>query len=141
MSKKLEDLIQEFVSLRDSFRHVSNNEGTKKTTLLEFQGRFNDLKSELRPIHGIVSKEWTRRDDKAATAIKYRICLNIHEGKHPDFDKCSINQAEKFAPATKEYKDFLDQRAFWKESLVNVNDLLDDISCYLIEISTRIKTL
>lgn len=141
MSKTLDELIQEFVSLRDSFRHVSNKEETSKTTLLEFQGRFNDLKSELRPIHAKVSKEWTKRDDKAATAIKYRICLSIHEGRHKDFDKCSINQAEKFAPASKEYEEFLKQRAFWKESLVNVNDLIDDISCYLIEISTRIKSI
>lgn len=137
--EKFNELIEEFDSLRHSFRDVLRSQEVSKETLLEFQSRFNDIKADLREFHSRVHREWTKRDDKAATAIKYRLAVSISRGEHEDFDSCSINQAEKFAPASKEYKDFLNQRAFWKESLVNVNDLRDDISSYLIEIATRIR--
>ena len=137
--EKFSEIIEDFNSLRISFRDVLKRQDVSKDTLLEFQSKFNDIKSDLRTFHAQVHREWTKRDDKAATAIKYRLAVAISRGEHPDFDSCSINQAEKFAPASKEYKDFIEQRAFWKESLVNVNDLRDDISSYLIEIATRIR--
>lgn len=137
--EKFNELIEEFDSLRHSFRDVLRTQEVSKETLLEFQARFNDIKADLRSFHARVHREWTKRDDKAATAIKYRLANTISKGGHPDFDSCSINQAEKYAPSSKEYKEFIEQRAFWKESLVNVNDLRDDISSYLIEIATRIR--
>lgn len=137
--EKFNEIIEEFNSLRQSFRDVLRTQDVSKETLLEFQARFNDIKADLRPFHSQVHREWTKRDDKAATAIKYRLAVAIYKGEHADFDSCSINQAEKFAPSAKEYKDFIEQRAFWKESLINVNDLRDDISSYLIEIATRIR--
>lgn len=139
MSKKLEEIIEDFESLRSTYRTFTRSSDLNRDSLMEFQGRFNDLKSDLRPHHTKVSREYTSRDDKSATAIKFRIALSISKGEHPDFDSCSINQAEKFASASKEYKKFIDQRSFWRESLVNINDLRDDISSYLIEISTRLK--
>lgn len=139
MSRNLSDIIEDFDNLRITYRLVIQEKEVSRETLLEFQGRFNDLKADLRPHHAEVSRQYTTRDDKAATAIKYRLAVAISQGEHEDFESCSINQAEKYAPATKEYKKFLEQRAFWKESLVNINDLRDDISSYLIEISTRLK--
>lgn len=139
MSRNLSDIIEDFDNLRITYRLVIQEKEVSRETLLEFQGRFNDLKADLRPHHAEVSRQYTTRDDKAATAIKYRLAVAISQGEHEDFESCSINQAEKYAPASKEYKKFLEQRAFWKESLVNINDLRDDISSYLIEISTRLK--
>lgn len=139
MGRSLSDIIEDFDNLRITYRLVIQEKEVSRETLLEFQGRFNDLKADLRPHHAEVSRQYTTRDDKAATAIKYRLAVAISQGEHEDFESCSINQAEKYAPATKEYKKFLEQRAFWKESLVNINDLRDDISSYLIEISTRLK--
>lgn len=139
MSRSLEQIIEDFDDIRSSFRSLTRSGNENRESLIEFQSRFNDLKADLRPIHAQVSREWTARDDKSATAIKYRLAVAISKGAHPDFDSCSINQAEKYAPASKEYKDFIAQRSFWKESLVNVNDLRDDINSYSIEIATRLK--
>jgi hypothetical protein len=139
MNRNLNDIIEEFEELRGTYRAFIRNSELNRDSLMEFQGRFNDLKADLRPHHAEVSRQYTTRDDKAATAIKYRLAVSISKGDHEDFESCSINQAEKFAPASKEYKKFLEQRAFWKESLVNINDLRDDISSYLIEISTRLR--
>lgn len=139
MRRNLEEIINDFEDIRSTFRVFIRDSEVNKEGLLEFQGRFNDLKADLRPHHAKVSREYSNRDDKSATAIKFRIALAISRGEHEDFDSCSINQAEKLASASKEYKKFLEQRVFWKESLVNVNDLRDDISSYLIEISTRLR--
>lgn len=139
MNKDLGHIIEDFDDLRSSYRSLTQTGNETKTSLMEFQSRFNDLKASLRPSHAEVNREWTKRDDKSATAIKYRLATAISKGEHPDFDSCSINQAEKFAPASKEYKKFIEERSFWKESLINVNDLRDDINSYLIEISTRLK--
>lgn len=139
MRRSLEEILNDFEDLRGTFRVFIRDSEVNRDALMEFQGRFNDLKADLRPHHAKVSREYSNRDDKSATAIKFRIALAISRGEHEDFDSCSINQAEKLASASKEYKKFLEQRVFWKESLVNVNDLRDDISSYLIEISTRLR--
>lgn len=139
MRRNLEEILNDFEDLRGTFRVFIRDSEVNRDALMEFQGRFNDLKADLRPHHAKVSREYSNRDDKSATAIKFRIALAISRGEHEDFDSCSINQAEKLASASKEYKKFLEQRVFWKESLVNVNDLRDDISSYLIEISTRLR--
>lgn len=139
MSRNLNEVLDDFDNIRSAYRHCVQKEECSKISLMEFQGRFNDLKADLRPHHAEVSRQYTTRDDKAATAIKYRLAVAISQGEHEDFESCSINQAEKFASASKEYKKFLEQRAFWRESLVNINDLRDDISSYLIEISTRLR--
>lgn len=145
MSRTLEEVINDFESTKYSYRDYISNGDNKRETLLEYQGRFTDLKSDLRPHHAKVVREWTNRDDKASTAIKYRICVAISKGEFKDeegkliYDECSINQAEKFASGSDKYKTFIDQRAFWKESLANIQDLRDDISSYLIEISNRLR--
>lgn len=139
MNKSLNDIIEQFEEIRGTYRAFIRNSELNRESLMEFQGRFNDLKADLRPHHAEVSRQYTKFDDKSATAIKYRLAVSISRGEHEDFDSCSINQAEKYAPASKEYKKFIDSRVFWKESLVNINDLRDDISSYLIEISTRLR--
>lgn len=136
---KLSDIIEDFENIRASYRNKIDSKELSKDTLLEYQGRFTDLKASLRPHHADVMKGWIKRDDKSATAIKFRLAIAIHEGNYDGIEQCTINQAEKFASSTKEYKTFIDERSFWKESLVNINDLRDDISSYIVEISNRLK--
>lgn len=141
MGKKLEDVLEDYQNIRESFRYCSQNGDSTKEVLLEFQGRFTDLKADLRPIHNKIVKEWTSRDDKASTAIKYRIAYAIHKGTLDGYEPCSLAQAEKLSAGSEKYKDFLNQRVFWRESLNNINDLRDDISSYIIEISNRLKNM
>lgn len=141
MSKSLEEILEDYENIRKSFRHCSQHGDCNKDTLIEFQARFTDLKADIRPTHNEVMRNWIKYDDKSATAIKYRLVVAIHKGEHEDFESCSLAQAEKLAPASKEYKKFIEQRSFWRESLNNINDLRDDISSYCVEISNRLKNM
>jgi hypothetical protein len=144
-NKELEEIIENFESERDSYRIFTNKGDVNKHTLLEFQGRFVDLKSRIRPFKKYLTKQWTRRDDKAATAIKFRIAIAISKGEYKDdegnllYEKCSITSAEKYASGSLQYKDFVDQRAFYKECLTNVSDLREDLNSYINEIKDRLK--
>ncbi len=144
-NRELKDIIENFDSQRESYRDFTRKGDMNKHTLLEFQGRFIDLKSELRYWKTYLTKEWTRRDDKAATAIKFRIAISISRGEFKDkegnspYEKCSITSAEKYASGSQEYKEFVDQRAFYKESLTNVADLREDMNSYINEIKDRLK--
>jgi hypothetical protein len=144
-NRKLEEVIVDFETERGSYRNFAKKGDLNKHTLLEFQGRFIDLKSELRFWKTYLTKEWTRRDDKAATAIKFRIAIAISRGEFKDkegntpYEKCSITSAEKYASGSQEYKEFVDQRAFYKESLTNVADLREDLNSYINEIKDRLK--
>ncbi len=143
--RKLEEIIEDYDGLRDNFRNFTSKGDVNKNSLIEFQGRFIDLKSELRYWKKYLTNGWTRRDDKAATAIKFRIAIAISKGEFKDdegntlFEKCSITSAEKYASGCQKYKDFVDQRAFYKESLTNVSDLREDINSYINEIKDRLK--
>lgn len=141
MVKHLEEILKDYESLRESFRYCSQHGECTKDALIEFQGRFTDLKADLRPIHNKVVREWTKFDDKGATAIKYRIAIAISKGDMDGFESCSMAQAEKLSAGSSKYKEFLDKRVFWRESLNNINDLRDDISSYVIEISNRLKNM
>ena len=141
MAKTLDEILTEYEETRASFRHCATYGDCTKDSFLEFQGRFTDLKADLRPIHSEVTRSWTLHDDKSATALKFRLVLAIHKGNHKDFEACSLAQAEKFAPASEEYKKFIEKRSFWRESLNNINDLRDDISSYCVEISNRLKNM
>jgi hypothetical protein len=108
-------------------------------TLLEYQQRFLELKADLRPWHTKMMHASEMRSDKGATAIKMRIAVAMvrdefvfEEGEKPMYDKApSISTADKYAAATKQYKEFLDQRAFHKESFVNVADLREDLQGFI----------
>lgn len=147
MSRELEEIIGDFEENRISFSEFRRKGELNKTTLLEYQARFVELKSELRPFKIEMVKQWIRRDDKAATAIKFRIAISIKEGKFVDeegkliYDSCSINQAEKFASGSQQYKDFVDQRAFYKESLTNITDLRNDCDSFTNLIKDILKTI
>ncbi len=137
--KPLEEIITDYEETRGSFRNFTKVGDANKDALLEFQQRFLDLKADLRPWHTQLLKESEKRSDKGATAIKMRIAISMvkdeyvfKEGVVPMYEKHpTITNADKFAAATPEYKEFLDQRAFYKESFVNVADLREDLQGYI----------
>jgi hypothetical protein len=137
--RPLEEIITDYEETRGSFRNFTKVGDANKDTLLEYQQRFLDLKSDLRPWHTQMMHASEMRSDKGATAIKMRIAISMvkdefvfEEGETPMYEKNpTITNADKFAAATKQYKEFLDQRAFYKESFVNVADLREDIQGYI----------
>jgi hypothetical protein len=137
--RPLEEIITDYEETRGSFRNFTKVGDANKDTLLEFQQRFLDLKSDLRPWHTQMMHASEMRSDKGATAIKMRIAISMvkdefvfEEGETPMYEKNpTITNADKFAAATKQYKEFLDQRAFYKESFVNVADLREDLQGYI----------
>lgn len=147
MGRQLEEILDDYENLRDAFSSYRKKGEPKKESLIEYQFRFIELKADLRPYKKEMVKEWTRRDDKAASAIKFRIAIAIHEGNFKDeqgnlvYDMCSITQAEKFASGCDKYKEFVDQRAFYKESLTNITDLRNDCESYINLIKDMLKTV
>lgn len=147
MNRDLEEIIEDFQSFRESFEDYRKHKEVNKDTLIEFEARLVSLRADLRPHRKEVAAEWQKRDDKAATGIKFRIAIAIHEGTYVNkagdliYDQCSINQAEKFASGSDSYKEFLEQRSFFKESLVNITDLRNDIDGYINLIKDMLKTI
>lgn len=143
----LEDIIEDFENTRVSFNNYRDKNEVSDKVLVEYQSRFANLKSDLRPYKAKMTKGWITRDDKAASAIKFRIALAVHRGELKDekgsliYDECSINQAEKFASGSDKYKEFVDQRAFYKESLTNISDLRNDCDTFINLIKDILKTV
>jgi len=137
--RPIEDIIIEYEELRGSFKNFTSVGDANKDTLLEYQQRFLDLKADLRPWHTKMMHASEMRSDKSATAIKMRIAIamvkdeyTFSEEEKAMYEKPpTISNADKFAAATKQYREFLDQRAFWKESFVNVADLREDLQGYI----------
>lgn len=142
--RELKDILEEFDNIRKNYRLFTTKGDGNKQTLIEYQGRFVDLKSDLTHWKSHFLNEWTRRDDKAATAIKYRLAGAISRGEYTDhngklLDKCSLSVAEKIAAGTKEYQEFIQQRSHYREYASNLSDRRDDISSYINEIKDRLK--
>jgi len=137
--RPLEEIIEEYENTRQSFKNFTSVGDANKDTLLEYQQRFLDLKADLRPWHTKMMHASEMRSDKGATAIKMRIAVSMvkdeytfGENEKPMYDKPpTISNADKYAAATKQYKEFLDQRTFHKESFVNVADLREDLQGYI----------
>lgn len=137
--RKLEEIIEEYESTRQSFKSFTSVGDANKDTLLEYQQRFLDLKADLRPWHTKLMHASEMRSDKSATAIKMRIAIAMvkdefvfEDGEKPMYEKPpTISNADKYAAATKQYKEFLDQRTFHKESFVNIADLREDLQGYI----------
>jgi hypothetical protein len=141
--RPLEEILTEYEELRKSFRNTTKSGSLTKDSLIEFQGRFIDLKADLKYWRVKYTHEWTRRDDKAATAIKFRIAVAMTRGEYPSGDDevklPTITNAEKLASGSKEYREFVEQRGFYKESLTNLSDTREDINSYINEIKDRLK--
>lgn len=137
--RPLEEILEEYENTRQSFNNFTSVGDANKDTLLEYQQRFLNLKADLRPWHTKMMHASEMRSDKGATAIKMRIAVAMvkdefifEDGEKPMYEKApSITNADKFAAATKQYKEFLDQRTFAKESFVNVADLREDLQGFI----------
>ena len=141
--RPLEEILEEYENTRQAYRSFTKIGDGNKHTLIEFQGRFIDLKADLKYWRVKYTHEWTRRDDKAATAIKFRIAVAMTRGEYPSGDDevklPTITNAEKLASGSKEYREFVDQRGFYKESLTNLTNTREDINSYINEIKDRLK--
>lgn len=134
--RPLEEILTDYENTRQSFKNFTSVGDANKDTLLEYQQRFLDLKADLRPWHTKMMHASEMRSDKSATAIKMRIAVSMvrgeyifTEGEKPMYEKPpTMSVADKYAAATKEYKEFLVQRAFHKESFVNIADLREDLT-------------
>lgn len=128
--KELEDIIEDYKQVRQNFNDFTKKGDGNKATFIEFERRFIDLKADLQPWRAKLTSEWVRHDDKAATAVKYRIAVQMHRGNYPNQDKCSLGQAEVLAAASDEYQEFIKNRAFYKESYTNISDLMEGMTAY-----------
>ena len=145
--RPLEEIIEDYENTRQAFKNVTSKGDQNKDVLLEFQHRFIDLRADLRYWHTQMLSASENRSDKNATAIKMRIACSMvkdeyvfEEGTSPLYDNApSISNAEKFAGGSKEYKEFLKQRTFFKESFVNVADLREDLQNYIILTRAKIN--
>lgn len=146
-ARDLEEIIEDYENLRQAFFSYRSKKEVDKKALIEYEARFVALKADLRPHRKHIAGEWQKRDDKAATAIKFRLAIAIHNGTLKDdddqllYDPCSINQAEKFASGSKKYQEFLEQRTFYRESLVNLTDLRNDLDGYINLIKDILKAI
>jgi hypothetical protein len=137
--RPLEEILKDYEEIRNSFRNFTKVGDSNKDTLLEYQQRFLDLKADLRPWHTQTLRNSENRSDKGATAIKMRIAVSMVKDKYlfeedetPMYVKPpTMSTADKYAAATKEYKEFLKQRTFHKESFVNIADLREDLTGYI----------
>lgn len=145
--KALEEIVTEYENLRQSLKLFISKGDNNKEAVVEFQYRFVDLRADLRPWHTKLLNESETRSDKGATAIKMRIAIamikgeyTFSEGETPMYDKPpTITNADKFAAASTQYKEFLKQRVFYKESFVNVADLREDIQLYINLLKDKLK--
>ena len=143
--RPLEEIVSEYNELRDSFKIASSRTDLNKEALLEFQHRFLDLKADLREWHVKMLHSSEMRSDKGATAIKMRIAVAMIKGEYAfsEGEKAmynnppTITNADKYAAATTEYKKFLKERTFYKESFTNISDLREDIQNYIILIRDK----
>lgn len=137
--REFKDILEDYESLRENFKHFTKVGDSNKDKLLEYQQRFLDLKADLRPWHTKMMHASEMRSDKSATAIKMRIAVSMVRGEYiftdgekPMYEKPpTMSVADKYAAATKEYKEFLVQRAFHKESFVNIADTREDLQGYI----------
>jgi hypothetical protein len=146
MVRDIKEIIESYETTRVSFRDFTRvGDLNNKLALIEFEGRFADIKADLRYWKSKYTGEWTRRDDKSATAIKFRIAVAIVNNEYkgadgnPLFEKCSITNAEKYASGSPEYRDFVQSRAFYRESLTNISELREDCGTFIMEIKDRLK--
>lgn len=141
VGEKLEKFVLDYESLRKEYSQFLSSGGARdKHVLSSFQSKFNNLKGDLVQVYPYILKEQVRRDNKAMTAVKARLARAIHEGRYKDFEATnSWNKCESLAASTDEYRDMLEQRAFWYESLETLTEIKFSIQSYISEIEIKIS--
>lgn len=145
--RPIEDILEEYNTVRETFHNYTSVGEIKKESLNVLQEKFVSLKADLTEWKAKFTNNWTRHDDKSATAIKYRIAVAISRGEFTDkgdtepMPKTTLSMAEKLAAGCKTYKEFIDQRAFNKETLNNISDIREDCNSYITLIINITKGL
>ena len=135
--RPIEEILEEYNTVRETFHNYTSVGEVKKESLNTLQEKFVGLKADLTAWKAKFTAKWVRHDDKAATAIKYRITVAISRGEFTDKDatepmpKTTLSMAEKLAAGSKTYKEFIDQRAFYKETLTNITDVREDLNNFI----------
>jgi len=142
--RDLEEIFDDYQNLRQNFRDFTKKGDGNKEVLIEFQGRFNDIKADLTRWKSKYLNEYTKRDDKYLTALKSRIILLISKGEFIDtngekYDKMSPSSAEKIAGGTNMYMSLIESRPEYKEYFVNLSDIREDVTSFINEIKDRLK--
>jgi len=133
MEERLKEFLLDYQTIRDSFEGFSSTSNYNMQTLLEFEERFINLKEKLIPIKAYYSGQYKKRDDKACSAIRARIAIAIKDGTHPTIEQAkTISASDTKAYASKEYKEFLDQRSAYYETYVQLDDLFQVLENYRI---------
>lgn len=143
--RPIDEILEEYNTVRETFHNYTSVGEVKKESLNTLQEKFVGLKADLTAWKAKSTSHYSRTDDKAATAIKYRITVAISKGEFTDKDatepmpKTTLSMAEKLAAGSKTYKEFLDKRAFNKETLTNISDVREDCNSYINLIKDLIK--
>ena len=145
--RPIEEILEEYNTVRETFHNYTSVGEVKKESLNTLQEKFVKIKADLTSWRAKYTNSYCRFDDKAATAIKYRIAVAISRGEFTDKDdtdpipRTTLSMAEKLAAGSKTYKDFVDKRAFNKETLTNLTDLREDCNSYATLIINMVKGL
>lgn len=143
--RPIEDILEEYNTVRETFHNYTSVGEIKKESLNVLQEKFVSLKADLTEWKAKYASKWIKYDDKSATSIKYRIAVAISRGEFIDKDditpipKTSLSTAEKLAAGSKAYKEFIEQRSFYKETFTNISETKDDIGFYINLIKDLLK--
>lgn len=138
--KQLQEIVESYRSVRESYLNYVRHSEQKKESLVEFEEKFNEVLASLVSISSLVYGQRTRHDDRASSSVKARICRSIFNGTNKEFEKeSSWSKVESFAGATEEFSTFLEDRAFWYESYETIEGMRESVKSYLTAITHRIK--
>lgn len=140
VAEKLTDIQARYKTTIESYNNYVRHSEHKKETFVEFEERFNNMLAELVPVSSFIYGKRTRHDDRASSAVNSRIRRSIFQGTNAEYEKeNSWAKVESFAAASEEYKEFLEDRAFWYESFETIEGMQESIKAYLTAITHRIK--
>lgn len=140
IAERLTDIQARYKTTIESYNNYVRTSEHKKETFVDFEERFNNMLAELVPVSAFIYGKRTRHDDRASSAVKSRICRSIFQGSNTEYEKeSSWAKVESFAAASEEYKEFLEDRAFWYESFETIEGMQESIKAYLTAITHRIK--
>lgn len=137
MERPLSKIIEDFRQLRAEYLYdplKGSGDSAEKDKLLTYSDKFTDLYEQLRPICSDVYGLRTLHDDKAASATKARIAKRMQE----EDPKISWSKVIEYSAASEDYKDFLNERAYYYESWDSMAHLRDSIKQYIINIGQRL---
>lgn len=124
----LDEIIKEFENVQANYLYCDFED---KNMLSKFSDDFTKIYHKLNKVASEIYGERTAHDDKACTAFKARIAIDINT-REKSWSKCL-----ELSAASDEYAQFLEERIFYYRSWDSVSHLRDTIKQYLINIGIR----